>query len=223
MSFKCEYCKKTFKRESSLAAHMCRDKKRWLQKDDQEVRLGLTFFNNWYRIAMGAKGQKDYAAFVKSKYYGAFVRFGIYVLETRVLAPERYLEWLIKKKIPVDRWCKDSIYNQYLAEQSKKETADRALERYVLHAENWSERTGYHWSTYWDNVKPFTMVNDIKMGKVSPWVFLGYNQAKEKLDELPIEMLTEVADTIDLSYWQRKIELNKPDVRWINEILGASV
>lgn len=219
---KCEYCGKDFKRESALAAHMCPKKKRWLQKDEQHVRLGLKFFNDWYRIAMGAGGTKDYKTFVSSQYYGAFVRFGLYVLETRVIAPERYLEWLIKMKVPVDRWCKDSVYNQYLAEQSKRETAERALERYVIHADAWSERTGYHWTQYWSAAKPYTVVNDIKMGKVSPWVFLGYSRAKSYLDELPIELLNDIADTIDLPYWQRKIETNKPTVNWIEEILGAS-
>jgi len=219
---KCEYCNKVFKRESALSAHMCRDKKRWLQKDEKHVRLGHKFFNDWYRIAMGASKQRDYREFMKSQYYGAFVRFGMYVLETRVLAPERYLDWLIKKKVPVDRWCKDSVYNQYLAEQSKRETAERALERFVIHADAWSQRTGYHWSEYWVGAKPHTLVNDIKMGKISPWVFLGYSQAKRALDELPIELLEDIANTIDLSYWQRKIELSRRDVDWIEEILGAS-
>ena len=223
MSFKCEYCGKSFKQERTIFAHMCRDKKRWLQKDDQHVKIGLTYFNEWYRIAMGTNGKKDYREFMKSQYYGAFVRFGMYILETRVLAPERYLSWLIEKKKPVDIWCKDSVYNEYLAEQSKRETAERALERFVIHADRWSERTGHHWSRYWTEVSIHALVNDIKMGKISPWVFLGYQPAKDRLDELPSEMLSEVADTIDLGFWQRKIDLNKPTVKWIEEILEASV
>lgn len=222
MTFRCEYCKKEFKRERTITAHMCRDKKRYLQKDDQYVRLGLKFFNDWYRIAMGATGQKNYKTFMKSQYYGAFVRFGLYVLESRVIAPERYLEWLIKYQKPVDIWCKDSIYNQYLAEQSKRETAERALERFVLHADAWSIRTGCHWTEYWNMVQPFTLVNDIKMGKISPWVFLGYGPAKQMLHELPPELLTDIADTIDLGYWQRKIDLNKPTIKWLGEILDAA-
>lgn len=219
---KCEYCGKQFKLERTLAAHMCEQKRRWLQKDAQEVRIGLKMFNDWYRIAMGSSGQKDYRTFMKSQYYGAFVRFGLYILEARVFAPERYLEWLIKNQKPVDRWCKDSIYNEYLAEQSKRETAERALERFVIHADKWSERTGHHWSEYWRAAKPYTVVNDIKMGKISPWVFLGYSEAKNRLDDMPIEMLNEIADTIDLGYWQRKMEVNRPQVAWIEEILGAS-
>ena len=222
MSFKCEYCGSEYKRESTLARHTCKNKMRWLQKDAQHVRLGLKFFNDWHRIAMGSRSNKDYKQFVESRYYGAFVRFGLYVLEARVIAPERYLEWLIRSRTNVDRWCKDSVYNAYLAEQSKKETAERALERFVMHAETWSERTGSHWSKYWDEVTPHTLVNDIKMGKVSPWVFLGYSRASKRLDDLLPEMLNEIADTIDLPFWQRKLELNKPTVKWIDEILEAS-
>lgn len=222
MTFRCEYCGSTFKRLRTIAAHMCRAKKRFLQKDEQHVRLGLKFFNDWYRIALGSNSQKDYKVFVKSQYYGAFVRFGLYVLETRVLAPERYLDWLIKHQKPVDVWCKDTVYNDYLAEQSKKETIERALERFVIHADAWSQRTGCHWSDYWIDVKPYTLVNDIKMGKVSPWIFLGYAPAKDKLNELPNELLTDIANTIDLAYWQRKITLNNPTVEWMADILDTS-
>jgi hypothetical protein len=222
MTFRCEYCKKDFKLERTIAAHMCVNKKRYLQKDEQYVKLGLQFFNDWHRIAMGSNSKKDYAAFMKSQYYGAFVRFGLYVLEARVIAPERYLEWVIKHQKPVDIWCKDSVYNAYLAEQSKKETAERALERFVIHAEKWSQRTGSHWSEYWIKAQPHTLVNDIKMGKISPWVFLGYDAARRQLEDLPSELLNDVADTVDLAFWQRKIDLNKPTVKWITEILGTS-
>ena len=218
MTFRCDYCKKEFKAERTLTKHMCRNKKRYLQKDEQHVRLGLSFFNDWYKISMGHNGKKDYADFVKSNYYGAFVRFGMYILETRIFAPERYLSWLIKNQKPVDIWCKDSVYEAYLAEQTKKETAERALERFVIHAEEWSRRTGRHWSEYWDVVSPHVLVNDIKMGKISPWVFLGYNEAKEKLYDLPNEMLSDIAGTVDLSYWQRKIDVNKPTVEWLSLI-----
>lgn len=220
MTFKCEYCNNSFKRESTMMSHMCRNKKRYMQRDEQYVKLGLKFFNDWHQQAMGGSKKKNYDDFVKSRYYSAFVRFGLYVLETRVLAPEKYLTWLIKHQVNIDTWNKDSVYNRYLAEQSKLETAERALERFVLHAEKWSDKTGNHWSDYWKLVNLNTMVYDIKMGKISPWVFLSFSSAKERLDELPAEMLNDVASTVDLGYWQRKIEVNKPTVKWIEGILG---
>jgi hypothetical protein len=92
----------------------------------------------------------------------------------------------------------------------------------VIHAEKWSQRTGSHWSEYWSKAQPHTLVNDIKMGKISPWVFLGYDAARRQLEDLPRELLNDVADTVDLAFWQRKIDLNKPTVKWITEILGTS-
>lgn len=220
MSFKCEYCGRSFKREGSLVKHMCTQKQRHLQKDAQHVRLGYKFFNDWYRRAMGTKKQKTYEEFAKSKYYGAFVRFGLYTLESRVLSPDRYLEWLIVNKINLAQWDKDSVYNRYLTDASKKETPERALERFVIHAQDWAERTGHHWSLYWNEVNVNRMVYDIKMGKISPWVLLSYPPARTRLEELPHEMLSEVADTIDLAYWNRKIDVNKPTVAWIKEVMS---
>lgn len=222
MTFKCEYCGNTYKRESTLAKHMCRNKKRYLQRDEQHVKLGLKFFNDWYKRAMGTKKQKTYEEFMRSQYYGAFVRFGLYVLEARVLAPEKYLEWLINNRTTIDKWGTDSVYNAYLAEQAKRETAERALERYVLHAEKWSEKTGRHWSRYWQEANINVIMHDIKMGRISPWVMLSYEPAKEVLEGLPGEMLNEIADTLDLPYWNRKIAVNKPTVQWIDELLTAS-
>jgi hypothetical protein len=46
--------------------------------------------------------------------------------------------------------------------------------------------------------------------------------ARRQLEDLPSELLNDVADTVDLAFWQRKIDLNKPTVKWITEILGTS-
>ena len=216
---KCEYCGKTFKLERTISTHMCEHKRRYFARDEQHVKLGLKFFNDWYRQAMGTKKNKTYDEFSKSQYYTAFIRFGLYVLESRVLYPEKYIEWLIVNKTRLNDWSKDSVYNKYLAEQSKKETPERALERFVLHAQDWSETTGHQWNLYWNEVSMNRMVYDIKMGKISPWVFLSYPPAKERLEDIPHDLLIEVADTIDLQYWQRKIAVNKPTVDWIQEIM----
>lgn len=219
MTWKCEYCGKEFKRESSIQRHMCVPKQRWLDKDSQHVRLAIKFFNDWQSMAMGKKHPVKFATFSKSRYYTAFTKFALYVLDTRVIAPERYLRWLVENRVVVDNWSKDSVYSRYLVDHNKKETVERAVERFVLHAEKWSERTGSHWTEYWARAMPHIVVNDIKMGKISPWIFLGHVPAKTVLDSMPGEMLGEIAATVDLEYWQRKLAVNKPSVKWIGEIL----
>ena len=133
---------------------------------------------------------------------------------------EQYMHWLVDNAVKIDDWAKDSVYNRYLAFQSKKETAERGLERFVLHAQEWSERTGHHWTQYWQSAGMNRIVHDVKMGKISPWVLLSYQPARLQLEQMPDEVLNEIADTIDLAYWNRKIGLNKSTVQWIREVLA---
>ena len=37
----CKYCNKEFRKESTLAAHLCESKRRWQQEKETGVQLGL--------------------------------------------------------------------------------------------------------------------------------------------------------------------------------------
>ena len=75
----CEYCKQSFKRESTAAVHMCEKKRRWMQKDMPETIAGFTAFDLFFRLSMQSK-PKVFAEFVDSPYYSSFVNFGSYCL-----------------------------------------------------------------------------------------------------------------------------------------------
>ena len=92
---KCEYCGKSFKRESTLFVHQCEPKRRALQKNEKHVVTGYRAYNLWYKLAMNNKKDKTYEEFCKSQYYSMFVRWGHYVLEIRATDPEAYLKWLV--------------------------------------------------------------------------------------------------------------------------------
>ena len=47
---KCEYCGKDFKRESTLLAHTCEKKRRWLAKEFPETIAGFAAFDLFYRL-----------------------------------------------------------------------------------------------------------------------------------------------------------------------------
>ena len=86
--YKCEYCNRTFKRENSLAVHMCERKRRALSRTEKHVVAGYDAYNYWYKLAMGSKKNKTYEDFAGSQYYSAFVKFGRYVLDIRAISPE---------------------------------------------------------------------------------------------------------------------------------------
>ena len=58
---------------------MCEPKRRWLQKDEKRVQVGLYVFQRFYILSAGNKKEKTYEEFVKSSFYNAFVKFGSFV------------------------------------------------------------------------------------------------------------------------------------------------
>ena len=62
----CEYCGSGYTREKTLAVHMCQPKRRFLQRKEKRVQLGLIAFNKFYKLSAGAKKEKTHDEFDKS-------------------------------------------------------------------------------------------------------------------------------------------------------------
>jgi hypothetical protein len=112
MSYRCEYCKKEFAKETSIAAHMCEPKRRYTSRDEAGVRLGLQSYIRFYEIAAGSARNKTFDTFVESAYYRAFVKFGRYCVDIRVINPLRFIDWLLKNNKKIDYWCSDKVYTE---------------------------------------------------------------------------------------------------------------
>ena len=69
MTFACEYCKKTFARETSIAVHMCEPKRRRLSKDEAGVRMGFQAYIKFYEIMQGSARNKPQDDYCDSPYY----------------------------------------------------------------------------------------------------------------------------------------------------------
>ena len=50
--YKCQYCSKSFKKENTLAVHLCEQKRRFMQKDEKHVQLGFRSYQLFYKIAI---------------------------------------------------------------------------------------------------------------------------------------------------------------------------
>lgn len=219
--FKCEYCNKSFKRESTIFKHMCEKKRRAFAKDDRDVKAGYTAFVYWYNRSYGnTHSKKNYTDFMNSSFYKQFVKFGKYITESKISEWERYLDWLIKNSVKLNDWPKDSVYYKFFYEIIKTETPERALERYIIFMQNWEENSGKSWKTFWDNENVFTIVNYIKEGKISPWILFSSESAMDFIQDLPDELLVEVDGSIDLAYWNNKTKRNKSDMEWIKTLLA---
>jgi len=215
-TFKCEYCKKSFQRESTLLAHSCEKKRRWQNKNNQDVLVGFASYDLFYRIEMQSK-PKEYKDFVDSQYYTAFVKFGAYCLNTKVIDQEQFTRWLIKNKVKLKDWPTDKMYLLFVQDHVKRESVERALERFVEHA----AETDY-FDTFWESASGYLIADWVEMGKISPWLLISSNRAQTALETMPAECMTRIATCIDADYWGKKRQMNPHDAHFIGEMIDGS-
>jgi phosphoribosyl 1,2-cyclic phosphodiesterase len=82
-------------------------------------------------LLQGGSKTKSFDDFADSPYYRAFVKFGRYSTDTRVINPPRMIDWLLKNNKRIDNWCSDSVYTEYLLHYLQHEVVDDALTRAV--------------------------------------------------------------------------------------------
>ena len=107
--YKCQYCGKEFRKESTLAAHLCEPKRRAQQQHEPGVKLGMTAYLRFYEKTQGSAKFKTYADFSTSPYYNAFVKFGRYMTNIRAISTQKFIDWVIDSNKKLDYWCRDTV------------------------------------------------------------------------------------------------------------------
>ncbi len=219
MSYQCEFCKKTFVKETSLEAHMCEPKRRHREQNEAGPRLGLQAFVRFYEIAQGSKKPKTFEDFAKSAYYKAFVKFGRYCVDTHVINPSRMIDWLLKHNKKIDQWCSDRIYTEYLLDHMRVESVSDALTRAIEYGMTWAEKTGHpaHDCLRFGNNNATCYA--ITAGRISPWVIYNSESGQKFLSELSSEQVTMIWPYIDSDVWQQKFKDYAEDRAYAQEIL----
>ena len=214
--YTCEYCNKSFQRESTLLAHSCEKKRRWQAKDNQDVLVGFASYDLFYRIEMQSK-PKEYKDFVDSQYYTAFVKFGAYCINTRVIDQEQFTRWLIKNKVKLKDWPTDRMYLLFVKDHCKRESVERALERFVENA-----NTTEYFSEFWERASGYLIAEWVEMGKISPWIIITSKRAETAIANMPDDCVTRIANSIDADYWAKKRQLNPHDAYFVQEMIDGT-
>jgi len=219
----CEYCSKSFSREKTLFAHMCEPKRRWLQKDEKPVVLGMWAFNRFYKLSAGSKKDKTYSDFCKSNFYNAFVKFGSYLNNVQPLYMEKYIDHVVTSQVRLDHWCRDDLYEAYVQDLILKEDVATALERSIQTMTEWStENQPSPWNHYFKYVNPNRAVWHIKDGKVSPWLILNCNTGKEMLSKFSDEQLEMITTILNPKHWSIQFRRKPADVELAKQVAKES-
>ena len=218
----CTYCKKDFRFESTFMAHRCEPKRRWLQEKEVGVQLGLQAYLRFYEITQGSAKLKNYADFVGSSLYLAFVKFGRYLVNIRAVNSSAFIDYVIRQNKKLDQWCHESIYVEYLSYYIRKEAVQDALERALLEMQKYAEehpdlKNGF--KDYFRYGNSNRICYHIINGRISPWVVYNCDSGIEFLEKLSEEQIHLVINTIEPEFWQRKFKDYVADTEWAKMIL----
>jgi hypothetical protein len=219
MTFKCEYCERTFQREQSLVVHVCEQAQRRRNQNNRDVQLGYQAFLRFYESAHGSSRLKTYEDFCRSPYYRAFVQFGKYCIDIHALDPEQFLNWLLKHNKRIDRWCSDKLYTEFLIEYLPTENPGVALTRAIEYSIEWAERNeaAAHDCLRFGNVNAICYA--VTTGRISPWVIYNCESGQRLLDNLTGTELASIWSYLDSDVWQRRFAAYPADQLWVKEML----
>lgn len=217
MSFKCEFCGKEFTREISFVKHLCKWKRRFLDKDERYAQLGFMAWSRWYHWHQN-KQKNSYEEFMRSQFYLAFIKFGRFMRDNDVIEPKQFVDFLCKAKVPIDSWANDVAYKTFLVELTKKEPPMNALERNVLLFKQWGLRTGNLWNDFFELVNPAEAVNLITNGRLSPWVLMTANKKMKLFDRFTAEQLSIIDKAINVDYWSKKVARQSEGIEEVREL-----
>tara|TARA_B100002019_G_scaffold293271_1_gene319782 strand:+ start:1265 stop:1999 length:735 start_codon:yes stop_codon:yes gene_type:complete len=217
--FVCKYCGKSYRKESTLAAHLCEPKRRAQQENEAGVKLGMTAYLRFYELSQGSAKFKTYADFCESPYYNAFVKFGRHMVNIRAINTTKFIDWVIKSNKKLDHWCKDAVYQEYLFDHIRREATQDALERSIKTMERWAEDKESVFNHYFNYVSSNLLVQHVTTGRISPWVIFNCDSGVQALDKLSTEQIEMIFPYIDPDFWKRKFVDFFADTEWVKAIL----
>lgn len=222
MTFECLYCHKQFVKETSLGVHMCEPKRRRQERSERGVELGFQAYIRFYEMSQGSARLKTFDDFADSAYYRAFVKFGRYCVNTRVVNPRQFLEWLLKHNKKIDNWASDQIYTEYLVDYLAVENVADALARAVEFGVDWAERNSAQPQDCLRYGNPAGMCHAIVSGRISPWVIYNCESGQQFLSSLTADQVSMIWPYIDSDRWQKKFADYPADQVYAQEILNKA-
>lgn len=225
MNYTCKYCNKSYVKESTLAAHLCEQKRRHQQQNETGVQLGFRSYLRFYEITQGSAKLKTYDDFVASPYYLAFVKYGRYLVSIRAVNVNSFTDWLLKNNKKLDYWCKDSLYEEWLKEYIRKESVQDALERALKEMQEYADTNtdlDGTFSNYFRAGNANRICHHIVGGRITAWILFNCDSGVEFLGSLNEGQVKIIMPWIDPDFWQKKFKDYISDTEWVKDILSKA-
>ncbi len=219
--FQCEFCKKSFQRETSLMNHACETKRRWQNKDLAANRIGFQSWQEFYVKNTAAKKPRTYLDFIDSSYYTVFVKFGNYCIDIKAINVLHFANWLMKNKVRIDNWASDTNYNKFLIEHLKDEDPLDAVARSIESTIELAKDAEIQTCDCLRYANRNKLVQAIVNGKISPWMLYHSESGIALLEDLDESQQKMIMDYIHPEKWAIKFKRDPDVVLRIKQLLKA--
>jgi len=220
--FGCDFCGRSFIRETTMAKHICENKRRWQDKDLKGNRIAFHAWINFYANHTPTKKQKTYLDFIKSSYYLAFVKFGHYCVNVNAINIGRYADWLLSNQIKIDKWISDTNYTkfiiEYLREEDPLDAIARSIETMIKISSD--EKIENKDALRYGPVN--RICYEISKGKVSPWILYQSESGLGFLASMDETQQQMVLDYIDPERWAIKFKRDAHRIAEVKELLSQA-
>jgi hypothetical protein len=220
--FECKYCGKKFHKETTLAAHMCVKKRRYMEIDTQPTRFGYRTFQRFYDITMASKKPKSIQEFIDSPYYIDFVKFGNHLSNLKPVYPEKFIDFVISNGVKLKDWNKDYVYDTYIADLLKKEPAIAATERSIAEIIEWTTANNSVFNAFFSEISANEAAHMVRTGKISPWMLYLCDSGGNLMDRFTDDHAKIIGGIIDPGFWMKKFKSNTDDVEYIKGVLSQA-
>ena len=217
----CEHCRRTFIRSCTLLKHICEPKRRWLDRDQPANRIAFAAWQQFYTQYHPSKKKLDIAEFIASAYYTAFVKFGIYCRDVKVLNPMGYCNYLLKEKVPIDNWAADTSYTAYLVSYLRTEDCLDAVQRSLENMLDVAQAERIQLGDVFNYVSANKLCQYIASGRISPWLMYHSKTGAAFLSKLNSDQTSVIFEYIHPERWQIKFLKNPEDVAKVQDLIRA--
>ena len=204
--YSCDFCNREFKRPNSLLNHICEPKHRWMEKDQHGNRIGFQSWLQFYAKTSMSKKNRTQLEFIKSPYYTAFLKFGMYCAEVNVISVNRYTDWLLKEQVRIDNWAQDTNYTKFLITHVRAEDPMDAIARSIETTIKLAEIEKIQACDYLRYANPNKVCYAVSSGKISPWMLYQSDSGTKFLSTLNSDHVTMILDYINPEQWAIKFK-----------------
>jgi hypothetical protein len=150
------------------------------------------------------------------------VKFGNYCVDAQVLNVPRYVDWLLKNQINIDKWNKDTNYTKFIIEFCKMEDPFDAIARSIETAIELTKQDNILTKDIFRYGNKNRICFMITKGKLSPWVIYHSQSGQEFVGNLDSTQEKMIFEYINPEQWAIKFLKQKDIVPEIKQLLKQS-